>query len=384
MLGRRSRQSEDMRPENSPASPDLTSSADLVAQVHPKGPGILPPPAFEIVPTVTSSPMQPGWRDSEGHQQLLLYFASPNAVANLPRSYDWDEILGESVDSAVRRLIRDGALHNAHDVKWRIFYRRGVADLKELCRSHGLKLSGTKEQLAERLAGIDPTGELFGSREALFVCSDEALQFIATNRLSLEIASGDLRELRGLFSLSEFEAEKESLKRRFSDKGFTPPSSDDVKWSLLNKRALQYANEGNLGLCRNTYYAMASFLRRRKKLRQALPLFLLVCAYDLNGASNCGGISGDLLKEFPLFDPRFSSLAPPVVEDVQSIREALSLTLDDVSREFADATKGSNFPVPIERSWSILMRTLERKIDLNQQPQCFDEIRELMDRGDLE
>jgi hypothetical protein len=92
------------------------------------------------------------WRESEGHQLLLLYFVRPNERQNLPRSYNWSAVLGESLESAVERLIADGALNEVTEAKWRIWYGRKASELKELCRIRGLKVSGTIEQLSDRLA----------------------------------------------------------------------------------------------------------------------------------------------------------------------------------------------------------------------------------------
>jgi len=357
------------------------SAADPPDQEHPDAPAPQAPPTPQVAVPITEVRTPPNWRESEGHQLILLYFTGPNATGTLPRSYDWAGVLGESVESAVSRLIADGALWEVIEAKWRILYGRGATELKELCRSHGLKVSGTKEQLAERLAGIDPTGSAFGHGGRLYICSEEAARLIALHRHSLEVAMGDLRRLGGLFSFAEFGAEKGVLAQRFSNKGLNAPSNDDVKWSLLNKRALQHATEGNLGLCRNCYLAMAEFLQRRDKLKQALTLYLLVCAYDLNGAENRGGWSGELLKEFPLFDLKMSSLAPAVIDEVQDIMEAIPLTLDEVSVIFTDTTARTNFPLPTERSWSVLALALEGKIDLNEQPECFKRIRRLIGKA---
>ncbi|MGA3373586.1 MAG: SAP domain-containing protein [Terracidiphilus sp.] len=276
-------------------------------------------------------PADDNWRTSEGHQILLLYFTSPNGINSLPRSYNWADLLDESVESAVQRLVRDGGLRTITDAKWRIMHGRGAAELKAMCRSTGLKVSGSKEELAERIAAIDPTGSSFGTNEVLYVCSEDVAQFIEENRRSIDAIWGDFRGLQGLFSHEEFCNEKAALTHRFSAERSGQPSNDDVKWSLLNRRAIQHAAEGNLGLARNVYLAMADFLKRREKPRQALPLYLLVCAYDLNGAINRGGISGELLKRFPLFDSEFSTLAPSVIQEIQSITEDESMKLDEVS-----------------------------------------------------
>lgn len=315
------------------------------------------------------------WRESEGHQLLLLYFIVPNEAGNLPRSYDWAGILGESADSAVARLITEGVLQETTEAKWRIIYGRGGTDLKQLCRAHGLKVSGTKEALAERLAALDPTGSAFGCIAKLYVCSEEASKFIALHRRSLDAAMGDLRGLSGFFSFSELEAEKNVLSSTFAQKGLKAPSNDDVKWSLLNKKALQHEKERNLGLCRNVYLGMAEFLKRRDKLEQSLRLFLLVCAYDLSGAENRGGLSPELLKEFPVFDSKTSFLAPAIIREVRQITKAIPLKLDDVSNIFTEIIARMKFPLPADRAWLALASALDGKIDLNQQPECFKKIR---------
>ena len=94
--------------------------------------------------------------------------------------------------------------------------------------------------------------------------------------------------MKHIFDRHGFETEKERLKQEFLSKGYREPSDDDVKWRMLNRRPLQHATEGNLGLCRNMYLVMADFLSLREKLRDALRLYLIVCAYDLNGAQNRG------------------------------------------------------------------------------------------------
>jgi hypothetical protein len=337
-------------------------------------------PNQENEPTIPVTQISRDWRESEGHQLILFYFISPNTIDNLPKSYEWDAVLGESLNSACDRLVVDGALRVEENAKWRIMHGRGAVELKDLCRTYQLKVSGTKEQLAERLAGIDPSGELLGCKKRLLICSDDAARFITLHRESLNAAMGDLRELWGLFTFSQFEAEKDSLTNRFSAKGYGRPSNDDVKWSIMNKKALQHAQEGNLGLCRNMYHAMASFLDRRGKLKQALPLYLLVCAYDLNGAMNRGGISTELLRQFPLFDSKFSFLAPGVVGEVVSIINALSMTKEELSEIFTEVAAKGSFPLPAERIWPVLILALEGNLDLNQQPNCFEEIRKLVSK----
>jgi hypothetical protein len=89
-------------------------------------------------------------------------------------------------------------------------------------------------------------------------------------------------------------------------------------------------------------------------------------------------LSGKLLEQFPLFDRKMSSLAPAVVEEVRYIMEALPVTLDEVSKIFAERSTAAHFPLPAERTWPVLALAIEGNIDLNEQPDCFEKIRKLL------
>ncbi len=301
-------------------------------------------------------------------------------MEGVPKLVDWGGLLGESLDSAVRRLKADGALLPVDAPKWRILQNRGANELKKMCREHGLKVSGTKEQMAERLVGIDPSGLVLGYSGELLKCSQEAEQIANARREAWKQSQLDDPDLRHIFDRQEFEAEKEALRRRFLSKAHAEPSDDDVKWAMLNRRALQHATEGNLGLCRSMYLVMADFLSRRGKLKDALRLYLIVCAYDLNGAQNRGGAPAEALREFPVFDPTMADLAPSVVESVRDLTEELESPPEAVREMYLKATSATNFPVAPEKSWLVLSLAIQGKIDLDDQPRCFERIRSLLGR----
>jgi hypothetical protein len=318
------------------------------------------------------------WRTSEGHQRLLLSFTFPNTGEGVPKWVDWDGLLGESLDSAIQRLKTEGALLPVNEPIGRILYNRSANELKKTCREKDLKATGTKEQMAKRLAGIDPSGLVLGYPGELLKCSHEAAQIANARREAWKQSQLDDPDLKHIFDRQEFEAEKERLKQKFLSKGHSEPSGDDVKWGMLNRGALQHAAEGNLGLCRNMYLVMAKFLSRREKLKAALRLYLIVCAYDLNGAQNRGGVPSDMLREFPLFDSTMAMLAPVVVKNVQDLAEKLEFSVEDVRELYLKSTSPTNFPLPPEKTWSVLSLAIAREIDLNDQPGFFKRIRSLL------
>ncbi len=318
------------------------------------------------------------WRISEGHQRLLQSFISPNAGDGVPKWVDWNELLGESLVSAIQTFKTDGALLSVNDPIQRILYYRGTNELKKICREHGLKVSGTKLQMAERLASVDPSGLKLGYSGELLKCSDEAEQIARTRREAWEKTQLDDQDLKHSFDQQDFEEEKGRLKKQFIGKGFPEPSDDDVKWGMMNRRALQHAKNSDLGLCRNTYMMMADYLGRRGKLKDALKLYLIVCAYDLNGAANRGGASAELLRQFPLYDVKMASLAPMIVQNVRDFAEDLNFSADNVRELYQESTLPMNFPLAPEKTWPVLSLAIDGQIDLNDQPQCFKRIRSLL------
>ncbi|MGA2261247.1 MAG: hypothetical protein ABSH28_07420 [Acidobacteriota bacterium] len=179
-------------------------------------------------------------------------------------------------------------------------------------------------------------------------------------------------------SRAEFDGERERLKQAFLSKGYPEPSDDDVKWSLLSKTAIQHANEGNWGLSRNMYLAMADFLTQRWKLQDALRLYLYVCALDLNGAQNRSGFSKEMLRQCPLFDPNMAIPAPVVVKQVRLIAARLKVSNDELRTRFFKVASAQHFPVRPEKGWSVLSLALGGEIDLDDQPNCFEKIRSLL------
>lgn len=316
------------------------------------------------------------WRSSEGYQRLLYSFLFPSTPGNIPSWVDWYNILGEPLDAAIQRLRDEGALLVADDPRSRLSYNRGAKELKQLCKENGLKVSGTKEEMVERLVLVDTTGQVLGYPGELLKCSAEAATLACAWRDAAR-AEADCQKQFGV-SLKELSVEKEHLTQQFATKGHPAPSDDDVAWSLMNKKAMQHATEGNMGFCRNAYLMMADFLLRRQKLSEALRLYLIICSYDLNGAQNRGGTSVEMLKEYPIFDQTDAILAPVVVKHVQDLAQNLKLSHDGVRELYLESTSPLNFPLPPDKTWTVLSLAIESKIDLDNQPLCFDQIRSLL------
>jgi hypothetical protein len=110
-----------------------------------------------------------GWRKSRPHLLLLSKFLSPT---NLSRIGDyWTDALQENYRRAIDRLIEDGALiESSLDEKMNAKFK--VSDLRRQLKERGLKVSGRKRDLIERLIDADRSRmKAITSDEVIFQCS---------------------------------------------------------------------------------------------------------------------------------------------------------------------------------------------------------------------
>ena len=97
------------------------------------------------------------WRDSPAHLLLLSKFLRGDSPSGYERAEGWEQVLHETPRKAIERFINEDALdpaglHESLDIKFK------GADLKAMLKKRGLKVSGSKPELIERLIQNDPTG----------------------------------------------------------------------------------------------------------------------------------------------------------------------------------------------------------------------------------
>lgn len=147
-------------------------------------------------PTGPPSPQQHSfdWRSSEAHLQMLSRFLLAQRIETVTQAYR-ENVLGEMPDAAIKRFMTDGMLIPA-SLRNRLLATYGSAELKVLLKERGLKVSGTKEALVERLISCDPQGMATNVADLdIYECSPEARtiaqQYTETQRADKEAAVAD-------------------------------------------------------------------------------------------------------------------------------------------------------------------------------------------------
>ena len=140
-------------------------------------------------------------------------------------------------------------------------------------------------------------------------------------------------------------------------------SEFDIQWGMLNSELHEHAKRGDWGLYRNTRFRMAEALRKEGRNIQALQTYLWVCYLDFNGPNNQGGLTDPSLRKLsPPFTMDLSMVAPALVQSIQKIIDAESLSITEVNQHFMHHAVGEHkrlkLPCPPEKAWSELIAHL--------------------------
>lgn len=149
-----------------------------------------------------------------------------------------------------------------------------------------------------------------------------------------------------------FLAEKQlraDIRARLAAQWGKEPSEGDVEWAVLNIKSVDTMRDGDWGLFRNVRFRQAEYLRREKRLDQALEFYLEVCYLDVNGPNNNAA-----------WNPKASwaTPAPGVVAWVVSLISQLELTPEEARERFLKAAgrmSGVRMPVTPAAAWKKLV-----------------------------
>lgn len=128
---------------------------------------------------MTKLPANFDWRRSPAHMDLLRKFIKPRDVAQIMSWQYLKQTIKESPGEAIERFIQDGAIipSGLEASLNRVFT---AAQLKEMLKERGLKRSGSKKELVQRLVSDDLSGmEKITGKLRIMQCSEQAVELVA-------------------------------------------------------------------------------------------------------------------------------------------------------------------------------------------------------------
>lgn len=155
----------------------------------------------------------------------------------------------------------------------------------------------------------------------------------------------------------EEKQEFENTRRAFLEKSEREPSRNDIFWSMYNKKLLEYAQNGDWGLYRNTRHKMAELLSKEGKEAEALKTFCEIAYLDINGIVNTNKVNK------LAFNPAFAMLVPGVVYSITTLAERLKLGQEGIREIFYEVADriyhGMKAPIQPTEAWKILLDQLD-------------------------
>lgn len=156
---------------------------------------------------------------------LLSRFERGQDVADLPEY--WDDKLGEDRLQVMKQFQRDGLIEPM-PLAEKLEYVFNLVELKPMCKARGLKVSGRKVELANRLAEADASGmqQLVGSKNMMWLTL--AGKAVVMDYYAGEIADYKAAEAKILEHLSDGNlTDAIAVSHRYKSNMLWPSGSDE-------------------------------------------------------------------------------------------------------------------------------------------------------------
>lgn len=133
------------------------------------------------------------WRNSPAHLLLLSKFRNGDSPERYHDAEYWETVLKERTAKVFERFFEEGVLEPA-GLQELMDYKFKASDLKLMLKERGLKVSGRKEELIQRLVENDAQSMRDATKGlVLYRCTKEGMQ-LAENYLEGEKAKRDTAE----------------------------------------------------------------------------------------------------------------------------------------------------------------------------------------------
>ena len=268
------------------------------------------------------------------HEVLVLdYAGSYYTEGNSFQGFWWYRYGVRNVDNCLRSLLDRGFLQ-VGDLQSAI-EKETAAVLKDELKNHGLKVSGKKDELVQRLLIEIPHEEL-NSRftKRTYQLTELGKQALEEESYVPYIHRHTLEDM-DIWSLNKIIHEPPYMPYR------------DKIWGYLNKRSMEHFAAGNFGLYRNCRHHMSNFLMEEKKIIDALGMLSEVVFYDLSGlGNNYDPQYLHIFAEhfFPYKDSTVT-MAPGITSAVMNCQKELNLTDEELKAALLDRMKRLSAPL---------------------------------------
>lgn len=212
-----------------------------------------------------------------------------------------------------------------------------LPELKQILQAHGLKASGKKSDIVQRIIENVPAEEIDASFPVKpYKRTDSGEALLKKFEWIPYIHSHSIDGL-DIWSLTE--------------KVQTPPYMKyrDKIWGHFNELGMEYAKNAQFGLYRNIRFQMSEFLVEEHKERDAFNLLCEVVTYDLSGLSN--GFNPQYISmNYQFFYPYEKSIvtmAPGITDRIKKMSDSFGWSEEELMTTLLQKISNINLPFTI-------------------------------------
>lgn len=222
-----------------------------------------------------------------------------------------------------------------------------IVELKELLKIKGLKVSGKKADLVERLLAININKNEISKKYPVYTLSEKAKKYLEKYdylyKLHQSTYNIELEEY--IYNKNELEKTWKINKVRFND----------VLWTIFNKRILKYSANGDYGFLSNNFLNMYELTKSEGKTN--LQLLCNALYIDLSGMGNNNTVDNINIMLYPIAPGISKELKKYKLEDliksfkkVQiklpftyfNLNQMINIVIDDYTDSIHDIEKLKN------------------------------------------
>lgn len=270
------------------------------------------------------------------HEVMLLDYASSFYTDQVSfQGFWWYQYGVRNVDHCLKSLLERGFL-KIGDLQSAIEKETATVIKGEL-KKYGLKVSGKKDELVQRLVNEVTHEEL-------------AISFPKRTYQMTDLGKRELDEQGYVPYIHRHSLENLdvwSLNAIVHEPPYMPYR--DKIWGYLNKRSLEHITARNYGLYRNCRYHMHLFLNEESRYADALGMLAEVIFYDLSGLNN--GYDPKYLYIFAehFFPYKESTVttAPGIIGAIMQCQDNLNLSDEEVKAFMIERMKRLSAPLQL-------------------------------------
>lgn len=237
-----------------------------------------------------------------------------------------------------------------------------VPELKEILKSDGLKVTGKKAVLVER---IIKEASLKIKRQIplieMYTLSEKAKEVLAKNKHVTYFSRMNLRDV-SIYQYHDF------IKRNH----YHDPFEGLIKY--LEEVSSKHITSNNWGLYRNTLYEISNVYSKEANISEALKYIILVCYLDINGAWNNFSLESarSLYKRnkddyFKPYESNIDIIAPGALGKLSEYKTKLNLTDLELEEAINQVITLIDLPFqnfPKEKATKVILAELSNDIEL--------------------